>query len=330
MTRAGQRRDRHSLHGRGRNGAPNRCSFCRPRRRGPGLRRCRSPGHLPAAPPPGPEAHAWHCGGGRRGSGGGGGRAVGGGRVGRGAWSAALGLDADRHHARVVADAPLAAWSLLAGGVVSAAAGALVMAGGGLASGNVLAAAVTVPGGVLAAAVLVVVAASAWRPGLRGALQRPAAWALRGGSRLARRPVADPGQVIRAWAGRLGELQLSLAGWAMVIVLAVGNWLAGAAVLAVGILSVGGRGALARSAAGLWRGDCRAELLRHPRRARRHRGNAQPGADRRRDAGQPGAGRGAALPPGQFLAGCPSRAAGAGRRGCRRPGSPRGRRRPCR
>jgi hypothetical protein len=28
-------------------------------------------------------------------------------------------------------------------------------------------------------------------------LQRPAAWALRGGSRLARRPVADPGQVIR-------------------------------------------------------------------------------------------------------------------------------------
>ena len=159
-------------------------------------------------------------------------------------------------------------------GVVSAAAGALVMAGGGLASGNVLAAAVTVPGGVLAAAVLVVVAASAWRSGLRGALQRPAAWALRGGSRLARRPVADPGQVIRVWAGRLGELQLSLAGWTMVIVLAVGNWLAGAAVLAVGILSVGGRGALARSAAGLWRGDCRAELLRHPRRARRHRGNA--------------------------------------------------------
>ena len=34
------------------------------------------------------------------------------------------------------ADAPLAAWSLLAGGVVSAAAGALVVVGGGLASGN--------------------------------------------------------------------------------------------------------------------------------------------------------------------------------------------------
>ena len=113
------------------------------------------------------------------------------------------------------------------------------MAGGRLASGNVLAAAVAVPGGVLAAAVLVAVAAAARRPGLRGALQRPAVWALRRGSRLAHRPVADPGQVIRVWAGRLGELQLSTAGWTMVIVLAVGNWLAGAGVLAVGILAVG-------------------------------------------------------------------------------------------
>ena len=51
--------------------------------------------------------------------------------------------------------------------------------------------------------------------------------------------MADPGQVIRVWAGRLGELRLSLAGWTMVIILAVRNWLAGTGVLAVGILSVG-------------------------------------------------------------------------------------------
>jgi uncharacterized protein (TIRG00374 family) len=51
--------------------------------------------------------------------------------------------------------------------------------------------------------------------------------------------VADPGQVIRVWGGRLGELQLSLAGWTMVIILAVGNWLAGAGVLAAGILAIG-------------------------------------------------------------------------------------------
>jgi len=144
-----------------------------------------------------------------------------------------------RRLTRQGADAPLAGWSLLVGGVVSTAAGALVIAGGGLASGNVLAAAVAVPGGALAAAVLVGVAVAARRPGLRGALERPAVWALRRGSWLARRPVADPGQVIRVWAGRLGELQLSLAGWTMVIVLAMGNWLAGAGVLAVGILAVG-------------------------------------------------------------------------------------------
>jgi hypothetical protein len=40
-------------------------------------------------------------------------------------------------------------------------------------------------------------------------------------------PMLGNGQVIRVWAGRLGELQLSLAGWTMVIVLAVRNWLAG-------------------------------------------------------------------------------------------------------
>jgi putative heme transporter len=144
-----------------------------------------------------------------------------------------------RRFTRQGADAPLAGWSLLAGGMVSTAAGALVIVGGGLTSGNVLATAVAIPGGVLAAAVLVAFAAAGRRAGLRGALERPAVWALRHGSRLTRRPVEDPGQVIRVWAGRLGELQLSLAGWTMVIVLAVGNWLANAGVLAVGILAVG-------------------------------------------------------------------------------------------
>jgi hypothetical protein len=41
-----------------------------------------------------------------------------------------------RRFTRQGADAPLAGWSLLAGGIASAAAGALVVAGGGLASGN--------------------------------------------------------------------------------------------------------------------------------------------------------------------------------------------------
>jgi len=144
-----------------------------------------------------------------------------------------------RRFTRQGADAPLAGWSLLAGGVVSSAAAALVAVGGGLASGRTLAAAVAVPGGVLAVTALVAVAAATRRPGLRAALERPAAWTLRHASRLLRRPAADPRQTIRAWAGRLGSLQLPPSGWTTVTGLALANWLADAAVLAVSIRAAG-------------------------------------------------------------------------------------------
>src|SRR5580658_5195177 len=144
-----------------------------------------------------------------------------------------------RRFTRQGADAPLAGWSLLVGGVVSTAAGVLVVGGGGLASGNTLATAAAVPGGVLALAALVGVAAATRRPGLRGALERPAAWALRHGSRLARRPAGDPRQTVRAWATRLGSLQLPPSGWMTVTGLALANWLADAGVLAVSIHAAG-------------------------------------------------------------------------------------------
>ena len=137
------------------------------------------------------------------------------------------------------ADAPLAGWSLLVGGVVSSAAAALVGLGGGLASGNILATAVAVPGGVLAVAVLLGVAAATRRPRLRGMLERPAAWTLRHGSRLLRRPAADPGPTIRTWAERLGSFRLPPSGWMTVTGLALANWLADAAVLAVSIHAAG-------------------------------------------------------------------------------------------
>src|SRR5260370_26073415 len=76
-----------------------------------------------------------------------------------------------RRFARQGADAPLAGWSLVAGGVVSSAAAALVVVGGGLASGNVLAAAVAVPSGVLTVAVLATAGATARRPRLGGGLE---------------------------------------------------------------------------------------------------------------------------------------------------------------
>jgi pimeloyl-ACP methyl ester carboxylesterase/uncharacterized membrane protein YbhN (UPF0104 family) len=144
-----------------------------------------------------------------------------------------------RRFTRQGADAPLAGWSLLAGGVISSAAAALIVVGGGLASGNILVTGVTVPGGVLALALLVAAVATVRRPRLRDALERPAGWMLRQGSRMLRRPAADPGRTIRAWAQRLGSLQLPPSGWIMAIGLALANWLADAAVLAVSIRATG-------------------------------------------------------------------------------------------
>src|SRR5690349_17750956 len=89
-----------------------------------------------------------------------------------------------RRFTRQGADAPLAGWSLLAGGVISSAAAVLIVVGGGLTSGNILVTAVTVPGGVLAVAVLVAAVVAVRRPRLRDALERLAGWMLRPGSRI--------------------------------------------------------------------------------------------------------------------------------------------------
>jgi putative heme transporter len=137
------------------------------------------------------------------------------------------------------ADATLASWSLLAGGLVSTATGALVVAGGGLSSGNTVALAAAAPAGLLALLALATVALAAHRPRLRGALERSASWALRHGGRVLRRITEDPSQTARAWAGRLGSLRLPPSGWATVTGLALANWLTDAAVLAVSIQAAG-------------------------------------------------------------------------------------------
>jgi uncharacterized membrane protein YbhN (UPF0104 family) len=137
------------------------------------------------------------------------------------------------------ADAPLAGWALLAGGVVSSTAGALIAVGGGLSSGSILVAAVAVPGGVLAVAALVVLGAAARRPRLRAALEQSAAWALQHASRLLRRPADDPRRTVRAWADRLSSLRLPPSGWITVTGLALANWLTDAAVLTVSIHAAG-------------------------------------------------------------------------------------------
>ena len=144
-----------------------------------------------------------------------------------------------RRFTRQGADGPLAGWSLLAGGVISSAAAALIVVGGGLAAGNILVTAVAVPGGVLAIAALVAAVAAVRRPRLLGALERPAGWMLRQGSRTLRRPIAEPGRTIGAWAQRLGSFRLPPSGWLTATGLALTNWLADAAVLAVSIRATG-------------------------------------------------------------------------------------------
>jgi putative heme transporter len=137
------------------------------------------------------------------------------------------------------ADATLASWSLLAGGLVSTATGALVVAGGGLSSGNIVALAAAAPVALLAVAALAVVAVAAHRPRLRRALEQSAAWALHLRGRVLRRRTDDPGQAARAWADRLGSLHLPPWGWVLVTGLALANWLTDATVLAVSIHAAG-------------------------------------------------------------------------------------------
>jgi putative heme transporter len=144
-----------------------------------------------------------------------------------------------RRLTRQGADATLASWSLVAGGLVSTATGALVVAGGGLSSGNTVVLAAAAPVGLLAVSALATMAMAARRPRPRGALERSAAWAVRHAGRVLRRRADDPGQAAQAWAGRLLSFHLPPSGWATVTGLALANWLADAAVLAVSIQAVG-------------------------------------------------------------------------------------------
>jgi pimeloyl-ACP methyl ester carboxylesterase/uncharacterized membrane protein YbhN (UPF0104 family) len=144
-----------------------------------------------------------------------------------------------RRFTRQGADAPLAGWALLAGGVVSAGAGVLIVVGGGLSSGNFLATMAAVAAGLVAAAALAAVATAARRPRIRGSLERLAAWTLRQWSRMLRRPAVDPGRAVQAWTDRLGSLRLPASGWMTVTGLALANWLADAAVFAVSIQAAG-------------------------------------------------------------------------------------------
>jgi uncharacterized protein (TIRG00374 family) len=144
-----------------------------------------------------------------------------------------------RRFTRLGANALLAGWALLAGGVISAVAWVLVLVGAGLASGRTLALAVAVPCVVLALGMTAMIVAAARRPRFRAVLENYLTQALKYGSRLLRWPATDPKLALRAWAERFGALRLRPSTWAFATVDSLVNWLADAAVLAVSILAVG-------------------------------------------------------------------------------------------
>ena len=208
-----------------------------------------------------------------------------------------------RRFTRQGADAPLAGWSLLAGGVISSAAAALVVVGGALASGNILVTAVAVPGGVLAVAVLVAA----------GRGRAPTAAARR--ARAASRMDATAGIPDAAPARRRARPDHPGLGAATGFTPASPVRLDDGDRPGRGQLARrrGGPGRehprhrrhrpLARSSADLQRGHRRAKPQPHAGRARDHRGIAQPGAGRHRAGCQPGPGGGGNWSPD----GCPPR-----------------------
>jgi uncharacterized protein (TIRG00374 family) len=144
-----------------------------------------------------------------------------------------------RRFTRHGADGLLAGWVLLAGGVITTAAWVIILASGGLASGHAVATAITVPLALLALAGVATAAVAVRQPRLRAILERYAAWALRLGTRLLRRPAASPALTVRTWTERMGALRLPASGWALASGAALANWLTDVGVLAVSVLAVG-------------------------------------------------------------------------------------------
>ena len=144
-----------------------------------------------------------------------------------------------RRFTRHGADGLLAGWALLAGGVITTAAYVFILAGGGLASGHALATAIPIPLAVAAVAAVATAATAVRRPRLRATLEGHGAWILRHGTRLLRRPAADPAATVRAWTERMGALRLPVSGWAVASAASIVNWLTDIGVLAVSVLAVG-------------------------------------------------------------------------------------------
>ncbi len=136
-------------------------------------------------------------------------------------------------------DGAVVAWTLVVAGLISSLAAALMLTVGAVLTGNDVVAVTGAVGGVVAVAIgglaMVAVRCSA----VRRAVEPPAAWILARARRRRGRPGDDPAAIIAGVVGRLRAVRLPPAGWAMVTLAAVLNWLADAGVLAASLAAVG-------------------------------------------------------------------------------------------
>ena len=135
-------------------------------------------------------------------------------------------------------DPPLAAWSLMVGGIVSPVAGILILVVGAFLLANDLLAAAGVVVGILGVVGLVLLHTAARHSRVRSALVR-AAWVMGRARRLLRRSAGNPHEEIRAWFDRLGSLHAVPSVWIGVSSFALANWLTDAGVLAASIYAIG-------------------------------------------------------------------------------------------
>lgn len=138
------------------------------------------------------------------------------------------------------ADASLAGWALLVGGLVSWCGGVVVLAVGGALSGNVVITAVAMLSVLLAVALGMAVWAGLGRDRVSLLLERPVAWLIGQVSRFLSRPVDNPSGAVKAWIAGVHSLHPSRAEWGRVGSLGLANWLTDIGVLAMSILAIGG------------------------------------------------------------------------------------------
>jgi uncharacterized protein (TIRG00374 family) len=144
-----------------------------------------------------------------------------------------------RSFARLGADGSLAGWVLAMSGVISTVALALILAVGAMPTGNDLAAVIGVLG-VLATVVPVLGCVVAVRNArLRSRLESVGARFVSLAQRVIHRPLGDPRRLIDAQITRIAGLHLRARSWAFVFWLAVMNWVADIACLALAIMAVG-------------------------------------------------------------------------------------------